>query len=87
MGFPVAIAFAWCAGLSELVGGFLIASGLFARHASVFLGITMSVAVFLAHAADPIAKKEMAVLYLASCILIAFCGAGSYSLDRIFRKK
>ena len=87
MGFPMAIIFAWCAGLSELVGGFLIAGGLFARHAAVFMGITMSVAAFVAHAADPFAKKEMAILYLASCTLIALCGAGSFSLDRIFRKK
>lgn len=87
MGFPVAVVFAWCASLSELLGGALIAAGLFARHAALFLGVTMSVAVFIAHGADPFAKKEMAVLYLASCILIALCGAGTYSLDRVFRKK
>ncbi|MEK6773370.1 MAG: DoxX family protein [Bdellovibrionota bacterium] len=87
MGFPQAVFFAWCAALSEFLGGLLIAAGLFTRHAAVFLGITMAVAVFMAHAADPFGKKELAVLYLASCVLLFFQGAGKFSMDRIFRKK
>ncbi len=87
MGFPFVAFFAWCASLSEFLGGFLIAAGLFTRYAAAFLGITMSVAIFIAHSADPFSKKEMAMLYLVSCVLLFFQGAGKFSLDQVFRKK
>lgn len=87
MGFPIPIFFAWCAALSELVGGLFIGVGLFTRISAGLLGFTMAVAFFVAHAADPFAKKEMAFLYLASCILLIFTGAGKYSIDRFICKK
>lgn len=87
MGFPLPVAFAWGAALSELIGGLLIAVGLFTRPAAFALGMTMAVAAFVAHAADPFEKKEMALLYLVACLLLFFQGAGRFSLDRIFRKK
>lgn len=87
MGFPVAIAFAWAAGLSEFIGALLLASGLFTRIAASFIGFTMGVAAFVAHGADPFAKKEMALLYLAASVMFIFTGAGKYSLDSIVRKK
>lgn len=86
MGFPLPVFFAWCAALSELVGGLLIAAGLYTRAASLFLGFTMAVAGFRVHAADPFNVKELAFLYLASCVLLIFQGAGKFSLDRLFRK-
>jgi putative oxidoreductase len=86
MGFPTPVFFAWCAALSEFVGGLLIGAGLFTRISALFLGITMAVAGFIAHAADPFAKKEMALLYLAACLLLFFQGGGRYSLDRRFGK-
>lgn len=87
MGFPMPVVFAWLAAMSEFVGGFLIAAGLFARYAAFFMGFTMAVAFFIVHGADPMMKKELALLYLASCVLIFFSGAGSFSLDRLLRKK
>lgn len=87
MGFPFPIFFAWSVALSEFAGGLLIGVGLFSRYAAFFLGFTMAVAAFVAHAADPFAKKEIALLYLASCILVLFHGAGKFSLDYILRKK
>src|SRR5690606_31934164 len=87
MGFPAAGVFAWLAGLSEFAGGLLIAVGLFTRHSALFLGFTMATAGFVAHSADPFQRKELAFLYLASCVLLFFTGAGKYSLDRIIRKK
>lgn len=87
LGFPLPILFAWMASLSEFLGGLLIALGLYIRHAAVFLGFTMSVAAFNAHASDPFAKKEMAILFLVSCVLLFFQGAGKFSLDRLVRKK
>lgn len=87
MGFPMAIAFAWAAGLSEFIGALLLASGLFTRIAASFIGFTMGVAAFVAHGADPFAKKEMALLYLAASVMFIFTGAGKYSLDSLIRKK
>lgn len=87
MGFPVPIVFAWSAALSEFLGGLLIAGGLFTRPAAAFLGFTMMIAAFVAHAADPFQKKELALLYLAACVLLAFMGPGRFSLDRWIRKK
>ena len=87
LGFPLPIVFAWSAGLAELIGGFLIAAGLFTRWSALFLGITMAVAAFGRHSADPFNVKEMALLYLFSCVLLVFQGAGKFSLDRIIRKK
>lgn len=87
LGFPLPLVFAWAAALSELVGGLLILSGFFTRYAAAFLGFTMAVAAFKAHAADPFNVKEMAILYLTACVLLFFQGAGKYSLDSLFRKK
>jgi putative oxidoreductase len=86
IGFPLPTFFAWSAGLAEFAGGLLIAVGLFTRHASLFLGFTMAVAAFGAHAADPFSKQELSLLYLAVCVLIVFQGAGRFSLDRMLRK-
>lgn len=86
IGFPLPTFFAWSAGLAEFAGGLLIAAGLFTRHASLFLGFTMAVAAFGAHAADPFSKQELSLLYLAVCVLIVFQGAGRFSLDRMLRK-
>lgn len=86
MGFPLPILFAWSAALSELVGGALIAVGLFTRWAAAFLGFTMAVAGFVVHAADPFNVKELAFFYLAACILLVFTGAGKYSLDKVLKR-
>jgi putative oxidoreductase len=87
LGFPIPTVFAWLAALSEFFGGLFIAIGLFTRYAASFLGFTMFVAAFLAHAQDPFQNKEMALLYLVSCLLLIFSGAGKYSLDHSLRKK
>lgn len=85
MGFPFATMFAWSASLAEFVGGLLIAVGLYTRASALFLGFTMLVAAFGAHALDPFSKKELALLYLAACTLLLFQGAGRFSLDRRLR--
>jgi putative oxidoreductase len=87
MGFPLPVVFAWAAALAEFAGGLFIALGLFTRHAAFFLAVTMSVAAFIAHAADPFQKKEMALLYLFASIMLIFTGPGRLSLDSIIRKK
>lgn len=87
MGFPLPLLFAWAAALSELIGGFLVAIGLFARVGAAFAAITMFVAAFLYHASDPFAERELVLLYLVAMLAIALLGAGKWSVDGLLRKK
>lgn len=87
IGFPAPTVFAWAAALSELVGGVLIAIGLFTRPAAFFLGCTMAVAGFIVHGSDPWAKKELAFIYLSICLLLLLTGAGRFSIDALLRRK
>lgn len=49
LGFPMPYAFAWAAGSAELIGGGLLAIGLFTRSAAFFVGFTMIIASFMRH--------------------------------------
>lgn len=87
MGFPLPDFFAWCAALAEALGGFLLAVGLLTRPAALFMGITMAVAVFVAHGADPFQKKELALMYLVVAIFFTLHGAGKFSADFYLGKR
>ncbi len=87
LGFPAPLFFAWCAGLSEFVGGLLIALGIFTQGAAAVLGFTMLVAFAGVHAADPYQVKEIALLYFFSCVLLVFVGPGNLALGRFFHSK
>lgn len=65
MGFPLLGFFAWSAGLSEFLGGLLIVIGLGTRPSALFVFITMGVAAFIRHGADPFSRKELALAYWA----------------------
>src|SRR5215203_2186929 len=86
MGFPAPTAFAWIVALTEFVGGILLALGLFTRPMALALTFNMAVAGFVAHAKDPFAVKEHALLYMVAFATFIFTGAGRYSLDKFFRK-
>lgn len=49
LGFPLPGVFAWAAALGELLGGLLVAIGLFTRVGAAFAAFTMFVAAFLQH--------------------------------------
>jgi putative oxidoreductase len=87
IGFPMPELFAWGAGLSELVGGFLVAIGLVTRLSSLSLAITMATAGFLAHANDGWAKQEFPVVYMICFLFIFFAGPGKYSVDSLISNK
>jgi len=68
----------------ELVGGFLLAIGLFARFVAIPLVIDMATAIALVHAPNGFfAPKgvEFVLLLMASAIAIAIAGAGAFSID------
>lgn len=87
LGFPLPEFFAWCAGLAEFAGGLLLALGLLTRPASFFMAFTMAVAAFGAHGQDPLARKELPLLYLALGLYYLIRGAGPYSVDALISKK
>jgi putative oxidoreductase len=87
LGFPLPVVFAWAAALSEFAGGLLVAAGLFTRPAALFVFVTMMVAGFGRHAADPYSVKEKALLFAVIGLAVVFVGAGKYALDYTLRRK
>lgn len=61
----------------------LVALGLATRLATLPLIFTMGVAAFIAHGGDPLAKKEMALLYLLAYVAILLAGPGRFALDSL----
>ena len=86
LGFPAPIVFAWAAGLSELLGGIFLALGFLTRIASFFIAVTMLTAILGVHAADPYARKELALLYFFVAVAFMLKGAGDWSIDKLLRK-
>jgi putative oxidoreductase len=72
--------------LAEFVGSILIMLGIATRMASAALIFTMAVAVFMVHADDPFARKELGLIYMLVYIVLLITGSGKYSLDRLVRK-
>lgn len=67
---------------AEVVCAALVLVGYKTKWAALPLVITMLVAAFVIHGADPLSKKEFALLYAVGFIAIGMLGAGKYSLDR-----
>jgi len=77
-------------GWIEMVGGILIAIGLFTRIAAFIASGEMAVAFFMMHAKGsilPIVNKgELAVVYCFLFFYIFLYGPGAWSLDVMLRK-
>ncbi len=80
----------WFAGVIELVGGILVALGLFTRPAAFILSGFNAAAYFMAHASRsffPILNGgELAALYCFVFLYFSFAGGGALSLDRSLRR-
>lgn len=72
---------------AELICAVLVMLGLKTRLAAIPPAITMLVAAFVVHGADPFAKKEFALLYFFGFFVFIFTGGGEYSLDRYLGKR
>ena len=79
------------AGWIELIGGFLVAVGLFTRPAAFIVSGAMAAAYFMVHAGQslyPIINKgELVVLYCFVFLYFVFAGGGPLSVDALIRKK
>lgn len=70
---------------AEVVCSLLLIAGFATRLATIPLIITMLVAVFVIHGADPFAKQEPALYYLLVYVVLLFAGSGRYSIDYLLQ--
>jgi putative oxidoreductase len=77
----------WIAGSIELVGGALLAIGLFTRPAAFLLSGLMAAAYFIGHAPNGFWPKlnggELAVVYCWLSLYLAAQGPGAWALDNV----
>ncbi len=71
---------------AEVICSIFILFGFGTRLAAIPLIITMLVAVFYIHSADPFATKEMGLHYLLAYIFLFLTGSGKYSIDGVLTK-
>jgi putative oxidoreductase len=85
-GMPPLLSLYGLAGVLELVGGALLALGLFTRPVAFVLSGQMAVAYWMAHAprnAFPLLNGgDAAILYCFVFLYLAAAGGGPWSLDR-----
>jgi putative oxidoreductase len=79
----------WLIVLAEFVCPILVMAGFLTRLSALPVVIAMCVAGFVVHAADPLATKELSLLYATSYLALLFTGAGCISVDGLMwgRKK
>ena len=82
LGAPVSLGLAVFA---EVACAFLLVIGLFTRLATIPLIITMLVAGFVVHFADPFEDKEGALMFLIPYVVLLLLGPGHYSIDEQWR--
>lgn len=68
---------------AELICPVAVILGFLHRLALIPMIITMSIAFFVIHGADPFALRELSLLYLALFILLLFAGPGRLSIDSL----
>lgn len=71
---------------AEVGCSLLIILGLFTRLATLPLIVTMLVAIFIVHGADPFAKKEAAITYLIPYLTLLLTGPGQYAVDALLQR-
>jgi putative oxidoreductase len=88
---PEMLSLSWTAGALELVGGALLALGLFTRPVAFILCGEMAFAYFLSHAPRgffPVLNGgDAAILYCFVFLYLAFAGGGPWSLDRMIWRR
>lgn len=72
---------------AEVMCSLFVLLGLATRLAVVPLIITMLVAVFIIHSADPLDKREPALYFLLVYLVLLFAGSGKYSIDFLLQRQ
>ncbi|MFN3345947.1 MAG: DoxX family protein [Chloroherpetonaceae bacterium] len=86
-GFPAPSVMAALAGGAEFFGGILIVIGFLTRPALMLVLITMLVAGFVAHGAEPFTKQELPLTYAMLSLVLFLSGAGAFSIERTIAGK
>lgn len=88
---PETFTLIWFAGVIELVGGALIALGLFTRPAAFICSGQMAAAYFIAHAPQatfPVQNGgDASILFCFVFLYIAAAGPGAWAVDGLISKK
>lgn len=71
---------------SEFICAITLMVGFKTRFSAISLAITMIVAAFVVHLADPFGRKEKAIMYLSIYVALIFSGGGGFSIDRFMKK-
>lgn len=66
---------------AEVLCAALVMVGFATRLAAIPPAILLAVAAFVAHANDPFRQKELALVFLAAFLTLAFTGGGAFALD------
>lgn len=88
---PAVLSLPWIAGVFELVGGALLAVGLFTRPVAFILSGEMAVAYFLVHAPKSFFPAlnggDAAILYCFLFLYFVFEGPGPWSADALVNSR
>ena len=71
---------------SEFICAIALMLGFKTRFCSIMLAVTMVVAAFVVHFADPFGRKEKAIMYLSIYVALIFTGGGAFSIDKLMKK-
>jgi putative oxidoreductase len=71
---------------AEVGAAIFIIMGLFTRFSTIPIIIGMAVAAFIIHANDPLAIKELALVYFGLSIVLLLTGGGNFSVDKFICK-
>lgn len=73
---------------AEFFCGLFVLLGFLTRITVIPILITMIVAYFVAHSADPFQVKQVAFIHLCLCLVVFVLGSGKYSIDYfLFKNK
>jgi len=89
-GFPAFLSLPWFEGCIEVIGGGLIAVGLWTRFAAFITSGEMAIGYFMAHAPKSffpyVNGGNLAVLYCFVFFYLIFAGSGPISVDALLWK-
>ena len=68
--------------IGEFICPIFVIIGFKTRWAAAITAVTMGVAGFIHHRADPFYEKELALVYFTIFLAIALIGPGKYSIDK-----
>lgn len=72
---------------AEGIASLFVIIGLLTRPMALWVALTMLVAALVAHAGDPFATREKALLFITIFVPLIITGAGRLSLDHVLLRR